>query len=216
MEQKVEGRRGPGRPKNPIDVGVIVALAREEFARRGYDAVSLREVAARVGLTKPALYYHFPSKAELYDTVLHEDAGALLQLVSEARLDEGSFVERLDRLGALFCDFLGDRPAVARLFLRELIGQGPYLSGLGAQRVQEILVVTASFLEAGMDAGAFRAQDARQLAVSIGGVHLFAFAAADVVSPFLGGDIFTGPGHAARKAAVLDQVRRLCGVAGAD
>lgn len=206
-----KAKRGPGRPKVPLDVEVIVALARDEFARRGYEAVSLREVAERAGVTKPALYYHFPSKAELYDTVLHEDAGALLKLVSEARLDEGSFAERLDRLGALITDFLGERPAAARLFLRELVGQGPYLSGLGAQRVQEILVMTAAFLEAGIEAHAFRRQNARQLAVSISGVHLFEFGAADVVSPFLGGDIFVGPGHAARKAAVLEQVRRLCG-----
>ena len=40
-----------------------VALAL--FATRGYDATSLQEIATALGVTKAALYYHFPSKAEL-------------------------------------------------------------------------------------------------------------------------------------------------------
>lgn len=205
-------RRRPGRPTNPIPVATIVAAARDLISQRGYDAVSLREVAERVGVTKAALYYHFPSKAELYDAVLEEDAGAMMELVAAARLDDGSFAERLDRLGALVCDYLGQRPAVARLFLRELVGHGPYLTGAGAARVSEILELAAAFLAAGMGAGAFARGDARQLAVSIAGLHLFAFAAADYVEPFLGGSLRTGNGLVARRKAVLAQVRRLCGL----
>jgi AcrR family transcriptional regulator len=212
MAKKLTKKRGPGRPRVPMDVGAIVATARDEFARRGVEAVSLREVAERAGMTKAALYYHFPNKAELYAAVLDEDAGAMLQLVSEARLDEGSFAERLDRLGALVSDYLGERPAVARLFLRELVGQSDYLEAVGAQRVRDILEVTAAFLAAGIEAGGFRREDPRQLAVSIAGLHLFAFAAADVVSPFLGADLFARASLATRKAAVLAQVRHLCGV----
>src|SRR2546430_3825807 len=40
-----------------------VALAL--FRTRGYDATSLQEIAAALDVTKAALYYHFPSKAEL-------------------------------------------------------------------------------------------------------------------------------------------------------
>lgn len=206
-------RRGPGRPTEPIDVSLIVDVAREEIARRGYEGVSLREVAEKVGVSKAAVYYHFPTKAELYDAVLEEDAGAMMQLVEAAKLDQGTFPERLDRLGALVCDYLAGQPAVARLFLRELVGHGPYLSGAGAKRVAEILELTAAFLRAGADAGDFRVDDERQLAVSIAGVHLFAFGAADFVGPFLGAELHHGAGLAARRRAVLGQVRRLCGVA---
>lgn len=206
-------RRGPGRPTEPIDVSLIVDVAREEIARRGYEGVSLREVAEKVGVSKAAVYYHFPTKAELYDAVLDEDAGAMMLLVEAAKLDEGSYPERLDRLGALVCDYLSERPAVARLFLRELVGHGPFLSGAGAKRVAEILELTAAFLRAGAAAGAFRVDDVRQLAVSIAGVHLFAFAAADFIGPFLGAELSSGAGLEARRRAVLGQVRRLCGVA---
>jgi AcrR family transcriptional regulator len=43
----------------------ILRVALAEFARRGYYATSLRSIAARVGISKAAVLYHFPEKAEL-------------------------------------------------------------------------------------------------------------------------------------------------------
>jgi AcrR family transcriptional regulator len=43
----------------------ILRVAMAEFARRGYYATSLRVIAARVGISKAAVLYHFPEKAEL-------------------------------------------------------------------------------------------------------------------------------------------------------
>lgn len=40
------------------------------FAERGFHATSLRELADRVGLSKAALHYHFPSKEDLLDALL--------------------------------------------------------------------------------------------------------------------------------------------------
>jgi AcrR family transcriptional regulator len=43
----------------------ILRVALAEFVRRGYYATSLRTIAARVGVSKAAVLYHFPEKAEL-------------------------------------------------------------------------------------------------------------------------------------------------------
>lgn len=40
----------------------VMRAAARLFAERGYDAVSVREIVAAAGVTKPALYYHFGSK----------------------------------------------------------------------------------------------------------------------------------------------------------
>ena len=47
-------------------------VANALFAQRGYAAVSLGDIAAAVGVSKAALYHHFPSKDELYTTMLCE------------------------------------------------------------------------------------------------------------------------------------------------
>ena len=43
----------------------ILEVALDLFIEEGYEKVSLREVAERVGVTKAALYYHFSSKEEI-------------------------------------------------------------------------------------------------------------------------------------------------------
>lgn len=44
----------------------ILEVALDLFASDGYEKVSLREIAERVGVTKPALYYYFPNKEQLF------------------------------------------------------------------------------------------------------------------------------------------------------
>lgn len=43
----------------------ILAVALDLFIEKGYDKVSLREIAEAVGVTKAALYYYFPSKEQI-------------------------------------------------------------------------------------------------------------------------------------------------------
>jgi AcrR family transcriptional regulator len=48
----------------------IQAAARELFAQKGVQKTSLREIADRLGITKPALYYHFSSREELVRSIV--------------------------------------------------------------------------------------------------------------------------------------------------
>jgi AcrR family transcriptional regulator len=43
----------------------ILITAGELFAQRGYQHTSLREIATRLGLTKTAVLYHFPTKHDI-------------------------------------------------------------------------------------------------------------------------------------------------------
>ena len=42
----------------------IQDVARELFAEKGVQRTSLQDIADRLGITKPALYYHFGSREE--------------------------------------------------------------------------------------------------------------------------------------------------------
>src|SRR5688572_19308517 len=48
----------------------ILATARELFARRGVQQTSLRDIAEQLGITKPALYYHFDSREALVASIV--------------------------------------------------------------------------------------------------------------------------------------------------
>lgn len=63
--------------------GEILDVASELFAERGYDATSLREIAARLGITKAALYYHFRSKDDILRALLEPMVEIVGQLVEQ-------------------------------------------------------------------------------------------------------------------------------------
>jgi AcrR family transcriptional regulator len=61
----------------------VISAALDLFGERGYDATTMQEIAARVGVTKAAIYYYFPTKSALLDAILsptHEAANELLDL----------------------------------------------------------------------------------------------------------------------------------------
>lgn len=45
-------------------------MARELFLQRGVQRTSLQDIANQLGITKPALYYHFPSRQDLVRSIL--------------------------------------------------------------------------------------------------------------------------------------------------
>lgn len=50
----------------------IPLVALRLFAAKGYDATSMREIAEELGITKPALYYHFDSKEAIVRELLRD------------------------------------------------------------------------------------------------------------------------------------------------
>src|SRR5205823_5119374 len=50
----------------------ILTSATRLFARRGFDGTSLQQIAEAVGIRKPSLLHHFPSKDELRRSVLDQ------------------------------------------------------------------------------------------------------------------------------------------------
>jgi AcrR family transcriptional regulator len=68
----------------------ILAAATEAFARGGFAATSLDDIAAQAGVTRVILYRHFDSKTELYQAVLDRMCARL-----DAHVDEpvGGFTD---------------------------------------------------------------------------------------------------------------------------
>jgi AcrR family transcriptional regulator len=66
-EEKPEPRRRLPRAQRREQ---ILAAATEAFARSGFAATSLDEIATQAGITRVILYRHFDSKTELYQAVL--------------------------------------------------------------------------------------------------------------------------------------------------
>ena len=70
--QRATGRGSPATPRlrRSERREQILAAATSAFARKGYAATSLEDIAAEAGVTRVILYRHFESKADLYRSVL--------------------------------------------------------------------------------------------------------------------------------------------------
>lgn len=85
------------------------------FARRGYDAVGVQEIAAHAGVAKPTLYHFFGSKQGLLETMFAEYAGQLDDAVRAAVHYERDLPLTLDRIVAAYVDFAAREPDFYRL-----------------------------------------------------------------------------------------------------
>lgn len=54
----------------PLELDTILAVALQHFAKRGYHATTVRAIARDVGVTIPALYYHYDSKQHILVALL--------------------------------------------------------------------------------------------------------------------------------------------------
>ncbi|QFZ18176.1 TetR/AcrR family transcriptional regulator [Saccharothrix syringae] len=94
------------------------AVARELFLRQGVRRTSLQDIADRLGITKPALYYHFSSREELVRSIVQpliEDGDAFIA-EAEARADDDPRV-----LLEGYFDFQFAHREVVALMIRELV-----------------------------------------------------------------------------------------------
>ena len=90
--ERVPGRRG--RPGHSLDSLLDAAVAL--FNERGYEATSMDELAARLGVTKSAIYHHVPSKVELLRLALDRALDALFAVTEEPGATTGPAIERLE------------------------------------------------------------------------------------------------------------------------
>lgn len=62
----------------------VQRVALEMFIEDGYDKTSLREIAERLGVTKAALYYHFPTKDDIVKSLIEQRIAAVDALMEWA------------------------------------------------------------------------------------------------------------------------------------
>ena len=86
-----------------------VALAMLE--KQGPEAVSMRRVAERVGITPMAIYHHFPNREALLNTITDREFRKLLSHIESHPL-EGTLENRLAAVIAGYVDYAFLRPRI--------------------------------------------------------------------------------------------------------
>jgi AcrR family transcriptional regulator len=73
----------------PLDLHPILMCAMQAFNEHGYHGTSVRDIARRVGVTVPALYYHYKNKQALLTTLLETSMRDVLDRCQAAVAEAG-------------------------------------------------------------------------------------------------------------------------------
>ncbi|MFT7722764.1 MAG: TetR/AcrR family transcriptional regulator [Roseateles sp.] len=136
----------------------ILAEAERQFARFGFEGVSLDSIAAALELSRQNLLYHWPSKEELYravlDSVMDEwlaNMNAITQ-AGEPRAAIQAYVA--DKLR-----FSRERPSGNAVFTREMMAGAPRYADVLKAQVMPLLHADVARFERWADEGRIRRLD---------------------------------------------------------
>jgi len=161
---------------------LIISEATVLFATRGYERTSLNAIAKSIGISAPALYYHFDSKDEILFATLEATLLNLRAMSSDAEVSAGS--APADRLRAfvrahVFHD-------VGNAEIMPMLNAGLYnadklIEGLPTARRKRLTLLQRAFLDqlrdilqSGRDEKMFRIDDITATAFAIIGMVDFA------------------------------------------
>jgi AcrR family transcriptional regulator len=134
----------------------LIDVGRAVFARRGYEATSVEEIAEHAKISKPIIYEHFGGKEGLYAVVVDREMEYVVRRIAEA-IATGSPRQRVERSALAFLTYVRDH----RDGFAVLARGAPAASATGgmssllndvAERVGDIFA--AAFKEAGYDSKA--------------------------------------------------------------
>jgi len=107
------GSQGSGSQAGASTRDKILDVALDLFTDQGFDGTSMREIAERLDITKPSIYYHFASKEEILMALhlrLHEfGKAALARLAGQTVTPEA--------WGSLLSELLDQMLAQRKIFL---------------------------------------------------------------------------------------------------
>lgn len=153
-----------------------IEVAASLFYERGYENTSLDAIAERMTVTKPFIYAHFVSKAELLAEICARGiASALEALESVLAKAPGSPRDRLQEVGRRFVTAVLTNQRYIAIFARE----EKNLAAADFKRISDMRrtfdAKLVALLNEGVAAGEFKVADTRMAALAIGGMVSWAY-----------------------------------------
>jgi len=86
----------------------LLKTALSVFSAKGYAAATLDDVAKAAKVTRGAIYWHFKSKADLYNTLIQELSARGTTVVQQALAEGGTLIDILRRIFVRQCALIED------------------------------------------------------------------------------------------------------------
>ncbi|MDQ6963930.1 MAG: TetR/AcrR family transcriptional regulator [Mariprofundales bacterium] len=169
----------------------MVVAAERLFAQRGYDGVSMQQIASAAAISKANIYHHFQSKDALYLAVLKHALHDINELLTTLQKIDGNAHEQLRDFSAAHLHHINSNSSISRLILREMLDSS---SARGQELAEQVFAEYFSLLKKLIyrcqQRGEVRSDiDPDHMAAAVAGINVFLFQSWSALQHFPG-DIF--------------------------
>ena len=155
----------------------LLAAGAELFAERGYDGVPVWTIAAKAGVNKAMISYHFGGKRKLYRAIVDATFSEIVSRVESLADSPRPAPDRLRELVADVADLATKRhPYFCTMMLREVLAGGKHLERAEVAMPMRVLAAVQRIVERGVREGTFRPVDPLLTHLSLVGSLVFFFA----------------------------------------
>ena len=212
----------PARHRTNVLRSAILNTAAEMFAERGFTGTNLRDIADAFGMSRPGLYYHFPSKEKLFEAIIEEltlsSERQLTQIAQEKVAEPDEALRLVVRATTLW---LLDHQVLFRLLDRAESDLPAELKESNEASKRRNLQHMVGIIEHGIADGKFRAIDPHIAALGVAGMRnwaawwfkpdgrLTAAQIADIISDMAVRSLLRSDAHRSRSNTLADALRIL-------
>jgi TetR/AcrR family transcriptional regulator len=145
MPTRARGRPPAGEPT--LSTERVLDAALDAFADKGYDGMSVRELARSLGVSHNLIPQRIGSKADLWRGAVDRGFGQLAAALATALKDDpGDDLGRLRALVVRFVEANAARPALLRIITQEAASPGPRFDHLFTSYIDPVRVFGAELL----------------------------------------------------------------------
>jgi AcrR family transcriptional regulator len=136
----------------------ILKESQRLFAAKGFDGTSLKDIAEAVGVRKPSLLYHFPSKEKLRLAVLAAVLERWNEVLPRLLMAAAGGEHRFQSIIRETVSFFSEDPDRARLLVREILDRPADMQRRLETYVRPWIGVVADYIRKGQEHGEIHEQ----------------------------------------------------------
>jgi AcrR family transcriptional regulator len=165
------GARAAGAKAAPDKRRLILDAAVRVFARQGFHACRVADIADEAGVAYGLVYHYFGSKDEVLDTLFLERWGVMLELIREVDAEPLPVREKLRAIASFIVDSYRHDPDLMKVIIVEVTRAANSFGDTHIGTIREAYELIGGIVQQAQDEGVFKPEiEARFAAMAFYGV----------------------------------------------
>jgi TetR/AcrR family fatty acid metabolism transcriptional regulator len=155
------------RKASPDKRRMILAAAVRVFARQGFHACRVSDIADEAGVAYGLVYHYFSSKDEILDTLFLERWNVMLELIREVDAESIPVREKLGAIASFIVESYRHDPDLMKVIIVEVTRAANSFGQRHLERIREAYDLIAQIVDRAQRDGTFRAEIDAELAAMV-------------------------------------------------